>query len=292
MRWLTLCLGMLITGVLCAQSTDLFDRNERNHLGHGWSWKLGGHLLDAAPSSSPSQWLTSAPNGGIDTLHIGSWSHEGVGSILVGIGHWWTVKEPILWDRWSIELGGVRHAANSEFIGHVAGNSTGAPMVIDTLMDRGESAFTLQTALQVHRAFEIVPDFFLDAHFGIGWNREFGMKTSRAGADATLFLPLPTPSNWRFAFEGGLGFGVRTRSGRFLRLRANTDLVQLEPTARQGGGAWDWMEGSYRPWQFCISWDLLKKRPAASCVGAPKGQPGKDLFGPKMRKKMRWSRGN
>ena len=41
MRWLILCLGMLITGVLCAQSTDLFDRNERNHLGHGWSWKLG-----------------------------------------------------------------------------------------------------------------------------------------------------------------------------------------------------------------------------------------------------------
>ena len=60
----------------------------------------------------------------------------------------------------------------------------------------------------------------------------------------------------------------------------------------RGDGAWDWMEGSYRPWQFSISWDLLKKRPAASCVGAPDGQPGRDLFGPKMRKKMRWSRGN
>ena len=291
MRWLILFLGVLVSGVLSAQSTDLFDRNERSHLGHGWSWKLGGHLLDATPSSSPSQWLTSNPNGNLDTLHVGTWSHAGAGSVLVGIGHWWTVKEPILWDRWSIELGGVRHAANSEFIGRVAGNSPGAPMVADTLMDRGESVFTLQTALQVHRAIEIMPDFFLDAHIGIGWNREFGLETSRVGADS-LFLPLPDPSDWRLAFEGGLGLGVRTQSGRFLRLLVNTDLVQLEPTALQGGGAWDWMEGSYRPWQFSISWDLLKKRPAASCVGAPDGQPGRDLFGPKMRKKMRWSRGN
>ena len=158
-------------------------------------------------------------------------------------------------------------------------------------MDRGESVFTLQTALQVHRAIEIMPDFFLDAHIGIGWNREFGLETSRVGADS-LFLPQTDPSDWRLAFEGGLGLGVRTQSGRFLRLLVNTDLVQLEPTALQGGGAWDWMEGSYRPWQFSISWDLLKKRPAASCVGAPDGQPGRDLFGPKMRKKMRWSRGN
>ena len=291
MRWLILFIGVLVSGVLCAQSTDLFDRNERSRLGHGWSWKLGGHLLDATPSSSPSQWLTSNPNGNVDTLHIGTWSHAGSGSILVGIGHWWTVKEPILWDRWSIELGGVRHAANSEFIGRVAGNSPGDPMVADTLMDRGESVFTLQTALQVHRAIEIMPDFFLDAHIGIGWNREFGLETSRVGADS-LFLPQTDPSDWRLAFEGGLGLGVRTQSGRFLRLLVNTDLVQLEPTALQGGGAWDWMEGSYRPWQFSISWDLLKKRPAASCVGAPDGQPGRDLFGPKMRKKMRWSRGN
>ena len=291
MRWLILFIGVLVSGVLCAQSTDLFDRNERSHLGHGWSWKLGGHLLDAAPSSSPSQWLTSNPNGNLDTLHVGTWSHAGAGSVLVGIGHWWTVKEPILWDRWSIELGGVRHAANSEFIGRVAGNSPGAPMVADTLMDRAESVFTLQTALQVHRAIEIMPDFFLDAHIGIGWNRDFGLETSRVGADS-LFLPLPDPSDWRLAFEGGLGLGVRTQSGRFLRLLVNTDLVQLEPTTLQGGGAWDWMVGSYRPWQFSISWDLLKKRPAASCVGAPDGQPGRDLVGPKMRKKMRWSRGN
>ena len=95
MRWLILCLGVLITGELCAQSTDLFDRNEKSHLGHGWSWKLGGHLLDAAPSSSLSQWLTSNPNGGIDTLHVGSWSHAGEGSVFVGIGHWWTVKDPV-----------------------------------------------------------------------------------------------------------------------------------------------------------------------------------------------------
>ena len=215
MRWLILFLGVLASGVLCAQSTDLFDRNERSHLGHGWSWKLGGHLLDATPSSSPSQWLTSNPNGNVDTLHIGTWSHAGAGSVLVGIGHWWTVKDPILWDRWSIELGGVRHAANSEFIGRVAGNYPGAPIVADTLMDRGESVFTLQTALQVHRAIEIMPDFFLDAHIGIGWNREFGLETSRVGADS-LFLPLPDPSDWRLAFEGGLGLGVRTQSGRFL----------------------------------------------------------------------------
>ena len=160
-------------------------------------------------------------------------------------------------------------------------------------MDRGESAFTLQTALQVHRAIEIMPDFFLDAHIGIGWNREFGLETSRARSGFyPVFAPARLLRDWRLAFEGGLGLGVRTQSGRFLRLRVNTDLVQLEPTALQGGGAWDWMEGSYRPWQFCISWDLLKKRPAASCVGAPDGQPGRDLFGPKMRKKMRWSRGN
>jgi hypothetical protein len=68
----------------------------------------------------------------------------------------------------------------------------------------------------------------------------------------------------------------------------NTDLVQLKPTSIQGGGNIDWMDGSYRPWQISLQWDLLKRKPAASCAGQPEGQPGRDLFGPKMRKKMRW----
>tara|TARA_B110000285_G_scaffold234928_1_gene313728 strand:+ start:1384 stop:2262 length:879 start_codon:yes stop_codon:yes gene_type:complete len=291
MRLQTLGVALLIVSEALAQRADLFDRKEQAHLGHGWSWKLGGHLLDAAPSTSSSQWLIANADGTLDTLHAGNWSHQGSGSAMVGIGHWWVVQNPVLWDRWSIELAGVRHAVDSEFRGRVAQDGPGLPTTLDTLMDHGESTFTLQTAIQVHRAIEIIPDFFLDAHMGLGYNYEFGLETVRSGADSALFLPLSTPSAWRLALEGGVGLGVRSQSGRFLRLLINTDFIQLQPTAIQGGGAWDWMEGSYRPWQFSISWDLLKRRPAASCVGAPSGQPGRDLFDPKMRKKMRWSRG-
>ncbi|MDA0302746.1 MAG: hypothetical protein O3B45_00175 [Bacteroidetes bacterium] len=292
MRLRILSFGLLFVSQALAQSADLFDRKEQAHLGHGWSWKLGGHILDATPSSSTSQWLVSNSSGALDTLHAGTWTHQGSGSGLVGIGHWWVVQNPVLWDRWSIELAGVRHAVDSEFNGRVAQAGLGLPTALDTLMDHGKSTFTLQSALHVHRAIEIIPDFFFDAHLGLGYNYEFGMESERSGADSSLFLPLSTPSDWRLAVEGGVGLGVRSQSGRFLRLLVNTDLVQLQPTAFQGGGAWDWMEGSYRPWQFSISWDLLKRRPAASCVGAPAGQPGRDLFDPKMRKKMRWYRGN
>ena len=287
MRVRTLVFSAFLSCSAMAQTGDLFDKNEPSFLGHGWSWKLGLHVLSASPSASQSEWLRTNSMGTLDTLHSGTWEHKGDGSLLLGVGHWWITENPILWDRWSLEIAGVRHGAQSEFRGQIGSPNPGEATTLDTLIDSSQSFLTLQTALKVHRAIEILPDFFLDTHIGLGWNREFGLQSTRTGADSTLFLPLVLPSAWRLSVEGGLGIGVRTRTGRYLRLVVNTDLIQLKPTTKQGGGAWDWMEGSYRPWQCTIAWDLLKKRPPASCVGAPQGQPGRELFGPKMRKKMR-----
>jgi hypothetical protein len=291
MRITALVCSLILSCSAIAQNSDLFDRKEQAYMRHGWSWKLGAHVLSASPSNSQSQWLIANTAGTLDTLHTGSWEHQGSGSALLGIGHWWVTENPVIWDRWSLEVVGVRHGINSEFQGQVGTVNPVGLTSPDTLIDFGQSDFTLQTAIQVHRAIEILPDFFLDTQIGIGWNREFGMISSRTGADSTMFLPPSAPSKWRLAFEGGVGFGVRTRSGRYLRVLVNTDLIQLKPTANQGGGAWDWMESSYRPWQFMVSWDLQKKRAAASCVGAPQGKPGRNLFDSKMRKKMSWSRG-
>lgn len=270
-----------------AQNADLFDRQQRTFDGQGWSWSIGAAGLIAQPQQASALWLTAQGDGSIDTLHSGIWVAEGQIRPRLGIGYWRVMKRAILFDRIAASAGITQHRASSTFVGMIAQTPIGGTLRADTLTDTARSNLTVQTALHGYRAIEIIPDFFIEGHVGIGWDIDMYTKFDRTGPDS-LFVPLKTNVPWRLALEGGLGLGVRTRSGRFLRLMFNTDWLQLIPVGANGGAAMDWMSGHYRPWNASLTWDIMRRKPAESCVGTPEGQPGKDLFGPKMRKKARW----
>jgi hypothetical protein len=268
-----------------AQQLDLFDSEQLRYAGKGWSWGIGWHVLTASPANPSDQWIVANADGGLDTMHVGGWENQGGQALRLGISHWRVFENPVLFDRWCIEVAGTRNKVDAMFTGLVAGSDSS--LFLNSLHDHGQSTLTIQTAIQVYRSIELLPDFFLEGHLGVGFDYEINPTFERLGPDS-LFIPWERPSDWRVALEGGVGLGVHTQGGRYLRLVLNTDLVQLKPTSIQGGGNIDWMDGSYRPWQISLQWDLLKRKPAASCAGQPEGQPGRDLFGPKMRKKMRW----
>ena len=271
-----------------AQSHDLFDTQRRDFRGSGWTFGIGGHAWVASPQDSPSLWSVVMPDGLIDTLHVGSWSHESTGSPRLELGYWHVSERPILWDRWSLQAGINRHSAVSTFTGMVADESLG--FRADTLVDETRSAVTSELTFRIHRAVELKTDFFVDLEMGCGWDREWGMASTRTGPDS-LFVPRPAPSFNRIALEAGLGLGVRTRTGRFLRLMVRTDWLQLHPSSEEGNGRIQWYEGSFQPFHATLQWDILRLKPEISCAGAVTEQrPAMELFEPSQMKDLKKKR--
>jgi len=88
--------------------------------------------------------------------------------------------------------------------------------------------------------------------------------------------------------ELGAGLGVRTRSGRYLRIHATYDGLQLAPLAEEGNGRVQWYEGHYQPWNLTLQWDLLRSKPLEDCAKPPsQDRPGEVLFGDQMQKDRR-----
>lgn len=281
---LGLCFILAIGGPISAQSHDLFDAQRRDFRGSGWTIGIGGHGWIASPQESPSLWSVVTPDGLIDTLHMGTWTHESTGSPRLEFGHWRVSKRPILWDRWSLQAAVNRHAVVSTFTGMVADESSS--FRTDTLVDETHPLLTSELTFRIHRAVELKPDFFVDVELGCGWDREWGMVSTRTGADS-LFIPRPVPSSNRIALEAGLGMGVRTRTGRFLRLMVRTDWLQLHPSSEQGNGKIQWYEGTFQPFHATLQWDILRLNPDISCAGAVTEQrPAMELFEPTQMKTM------
>jgi len=264
-----------------AQSTP-FNAESRTMRNQGWTYAIGYHAFSARPDSVPAVYQTVRPTGTIDTLHAGTWGHVGNHAMRLGIGYWGIARRPLIWDRWFIELQGTRNAAASTFGGLVA--NADSILQPNTLLDSGRSVVTTELTFKLQRAFEIKTDFFFEAQLGIGWDREWGGTFSRTGPDS-MFVTRAAPAMDRIALELGGGFGVRTRAGRYLRIHATYDGLQLAPLAEEGDGRVQWYEGHYQPWNLTLQWDLLRPKPLEDCAKPPsQDRPGEVLFGNQMQK--------
>jgi len=264
-----------------AQSTP-FNAESRTLRNQGWTYAIGYHAFSARPDSVPAVYQTVRPTGTIDTLHTGTWGHMGNHAMRLGIGYWGIARRPLIWDRWFIELQGTRNAAASTFGGLVA--NADSILQPNTLLDSGRSVVTTELTFKLQRAFEIKTDFFFEAQLGIGWDREWGGTFSRTGPDS-MFVTRAAPAMDRIALELGGGFGVRTRAGRYLRIHATYDGLQLAPLAEEGDGRVQWYEGHYQPWNLTLQWDLLRPKPLEDCAKPPsQDRPGEVLFGNQMQK--------
>jgi hypothetical protein len=269
----------------CAQNGSLFDAERRNFRGSGWTFSAGYHGFAAQPDSLDALYQTVSTDGSLDTLHVGTWHHDGAGAIRLGVGYWGVAKRPLIWDRWSVELHGTRNAAVSTFDGWIA--DADSVLQPNQLIDSGRSVVTSELTFKLHRAFEIRTDFFVEVQIGLGWDREWGASFSRTGPDS-LFVPRAAPPTDRLALELGAGIGVRTRSGRYLRVHAAYDGLQLAPFAEEGDGRVQWYEGQFQPWNLTVQWDLLRPKPLEDCAKPPaRDRPGEVLFGEQMEKDRR-----
>jgi len=274
---------MLVGGLNSAEAQSTpFNAESRSFRNQGWTYAIGYHAFSARPDSVPVVYQTVRPTGTIDTLHTGTWGHAGNQALRLGIGYWGIARRPLIWDRWFIELQGTRNAATSTFDGLVA--NADSILQPNTLLDSGRSVVTTELTFKLQRAFEIKTDFFFEAQLGIGWDREWGGTFSRTGPDS-LFVTRAAPATDRMALELGAGLGVRTRSGRYLRIHATYDGLQLAPLAEEGDGRVQWYEGHYQPWNLTLQWDLLRPKPTEDCAKPPsQDRPGEVLFGDQMQK--------
>ena len=274
---------MLVGGLNSAEAQSTpFNAESRSFRNQGWTYAIGYHAFSARPDSVPVVYQTVRPTGTIDTLHTGTWGHAGNQALRLGIGYWGIARRPLIWDRWFIELQGTRNAATSTFDGLVA--NADSILQPNTLLDSGRSVVTTELTFKLQRAFEIKTDFFFEAQLGIGWDREWGGTFSRTGPDS-LFVTRAEPATDRIALELGAGLGVRTRSGRYLRIHATYDGLQLAPLPEEGDGRVQWYEGHYQPWNLTLQWDLLRPKPLEDCAKPPsQDRPGEVLFGDQMQK--------
>lgn len=264
-----------------AQSTP-FEAESPTLRNNGWTYAIGYHAFSARPDSIPAVYQTIRTSGIVDTLHTGMWSHSGNKALRLGIGYWGVVRRPLIWDRWFIELQGTRNASASRFDGLVANSDS--ILQPNTLLDSVRSVVTTELTFKLQRAFEIKTDFFFETQLGIGWDREWGSTFSRTGPDS-MFVTRAAPSSDRFALELGAGLGVRTRSGRYLRVHATYDGLQLAPLAEEGDGRVERYEGRYQPWNLTLQWDLLRSKPLEDCAKPPSQErPSEVLFGDQMKK--------
>lgn len=270
---------------------DLFDRMGKRQGPKGWTVLAGASGLLASPRAMVQTWaLAGLASDGTwtvpDTMYSGQWTFRGQPAMALGVGRWTAKPEKGLVDRsgWLLSIGNQR--VEEAFVG-VMRDSLGR-LQPDTILQVGQ-AFNIRLQLHVSRAFSITRDIYADVRAGIGLHQDFG-PTTRGGD--SLFVGLADLAQTRIGIDLAAGIGVRIWSGRHARFMISTRAFQLHPVSRSGkANAFDWMSGSYRPWSLMLALDLQQPRPPTQC-GQPSGsihQPGRNLFGPVMRKRYRWS---
>lgn len=270
---------------------DYFDRDGRRQGPKGWTVLAGVSGLQATPRSAETTWVRAglASDGTLtapDTVYTGDWRFRGTSGMSLGLGRWRVLPEQGLVDRtgWLASIG---NQGVQELFTGLSEDSLGV-LQPDTAVHTGQT-FNLRFQVHASRAFALSRDVYIDVRTGAGVHHDF--DPSARGVDS-LFVGLTPLPRTRVGLDVGVGIGVRMWSGRHLRLMVNTRAVQLNAGSVSGrSSSFDWMAGTYRPWSIQLCLDLQQPRPATRC-GETSGsvhQPGRNLFGPVMRKRYRWS---
>lgn len=270
---------------------DYFDRDGRRQGAKGWTVLTGLSGLHATPRSSETAWVRAglASDGSLtapDTVYVGDWRFRGQTGLCLGVGRWKVLPEQGLIDRtgWLLTVG---NQGVEEYFEGLSEDSLGV-LRPDTAIHVGQ-AFNLRFQVHASRAFNISRDVYLDVRTGLGLHQDF--DPSIRGVDSA-FVGLTSLNRTRIGLDIGVGIGVRMWSGRHLRLMVGTRAAQLNAGSSTGrSSSFGWMAGSYRPWSLQLCLDLQQPRAATRC-GETTGsvhQPGRNLFGPVMRKRYRWS---
>ncbi|MAO46282.1 MAG: hypothetical protein CL823_03945 [Crocinitomicaceae bacterium] len=221
-----------------------------------------------------SQFLSNPSTGELDTLHYGSWGAKSPYEWMGGVGINYIFKDPILVDRFGFNV----YCGNR----NIQETYNGVYENEDTVMVSTASALNIGASLTAYHSFTISPDLFIEAGLGGTIRRDFFPEVNTFVFDhhpdaVPGELPLFTGS-----IEAKVGVGFMMWKGRFLRIHAATDLLQLNPI--NGTGKTPWLMTDFRPFSVIVNWDLHPKvRGPRNCAGPTDVEGTKELFGSDMK---------
>lgn len=269
---------MLLISNASAQ-TSFLPPSLSDYRSSGWSLSIGGSGLGGSHSPFNEEWITSnSATGNVDTLYSGTWIPEGGFHLTGGIGRVFIAKNPILADRFSINMIGSRRTITETFEGIIDGQ--------DSVVIGSGSAFNIGVFVDAIRTVTLTRQVFLELGIGGGYrydfSSEFDFETS------TPLTPFWHPErdlpNYSSCFEFIMGVGLKMKRGKFIRIQFASDILQLAPI--NSTGKLPWRVGEYRPYRAMINWDLFRKKPVkpeGSCAAPTHSEKSKELFGKDMR---------
>ena len=242
----------------------------------GWSLSIGGSGLGGSNSPFNEEWLiANSTTGTIDTVYSGTWTPQGGFHLAGGIGRVFIAKNPILADRFSINLIGSRRTITETFKGVIDGQ--------DSVVVGSGNALNIGVFVDALRTITLTKKVFLEVGIGGGYRIDFSSKF-----DFETSTPLSVlegeMSPFSGCFEFIMGGGLKMKRGKFIRLQFAADMLQLAPI--NSTAKLPWRVGDYRPYRAIISCDLfgLKPiKPEGSCAAPSHSEKSKELFGKKMR---------
>ena len=272
---LVILISFCLTSTFLSAQTSFFTPTLSEFRASGWSLSLGGSGLGGSRSSFEETQLLSNSFGVVDTMYTGTWSPQGVFHITGGLGRVFIAKNPILADRFSINIIGSRRTITETFQGEISG--------LDSLLTGSGSSINLGFYANALKAIPITHRAFLEVGIGTGlrydFSSEFDFDTSTplSGIDSETEL-------YSASFEFITGGGIKLRRNKFLRIHLAADLLQLAPI--NSTAKLPWRVGKYRPYRVIAVLDFFSKKPikpTGSCAAPSHSEKSKELFGKKMR---------
>jgi len=256
--------------------TSFFSPTLSEYRSSGWTLSIGGAGLGGSNSPFNEEWLIANPTSGtIDTLYSGTWTPQGRVHFAGGVGRIFIAKNPILADRFSINILGSKRTITETFEGVIDGQ--------DSVVVGSGSALNIGVFADVLKAITLTQKVFLEVGIGAGYRVDF---SSEFDFETSTPLAVVDAENSPFSasFEFVMGGGLKIKRGKFIRVQFAADILQLAPI--NSTAKLPWRVGYYRPYRAMISWDLfgLKPvKPTGSCAAPTHSEKSKELFGKKMR---------
>ena len=266
---------MLLISNASAQNS-FFSPTLSDYRSSGWTLSIGGSGLGGSNSPFNEEWLiANSTSGTIDTVYSGTWTPQGGFHLAGGIGRVFIAKNPILADRFSINLIGSRRTITETFEGVIDGQ--------DSVVVGSGSALNIGVFVDALRTITLTKKVFLEVGIGGGYRIDFSSKF-----DFETSTPLSVlegeMSPFSGCFEFIMGGGLKMKRGKFIRLQFAADMLQLAPI--NSTAKLPWRVGDYRPYRAMISCDLFGLKPIkseGSCAAPTHSDKSKELFGKKMR---------